>query len=137
MIVGALFFWRAFGVYRAARPGGAGADGARADGARANPIGRVVVVGALALCVAVGATALVQITQKSDGSPVAGSQAVGGCWNDSTGEDGAAMLEPVECSSSHDYVISEVVTDAGLCSADSPFYVELTSKRFGCLVTQG
>jgi hypothetical protein len=45
------------------------------------------------------------------------------------------MLEPVKCSSSHDYVIAEIVTDAALCSADSPFYVELTSKRFGCLVT--
>jgi hypothetical protein len=38
------------------------------------------------------------------------------------------MLEPVKCSSSHDYVIAEIVTDAALCSADSPFYVELTSK---------
>ena len=127
MIVGAVFFWRAFGVYRSLR----------SDGARANPMGRVVVVGALVVCVAVGATALVQITHKPDGSPIAGSEAVGGCWNDATGEDGAQVLEPVACSSSHTYVITEIVTDGALCSADSPFYVELTSTRFGCLKTDG
>ncbi|WP_146192406.1 hypothetical protein [Cellulomonas sp. WB94] len=127
MIVGVLFFWRALGAYRAAR----------SDDSRAHPVGRVVVVGALVLCVAVGVTALVQITHKPDASPIAGSEAIGGCWNDTTGDDGAAMLEPVACSSSHDYVIAEIVTDAGLCSVDSPFYVELASTRFGCLVTEG
>jgi hypothetical protein len=127
MIVGAVFFWRAFGVYRSLR----------SDGERASTMSRVVVVGALAVCVAVGATALVQITQPSDGNPVAGSEAIGGCWNDATGKDGAQVLEPVECSSSHDYVIAEIVTDAALCSADSPFYVELSATRFGCLKTNG
>ena len=127
MIVGALFFWRAFGAYRAGRT----------DGARANPMGRVVVVGALAVCVAVGVTALVQITHASDGSPVAGSDAVGGCWNDATGKDGTPMLEPVACSSTHTYVISEIVTDSGLCAVDSPYSVQLTSTRFGCLKTDG
>jgi hypothetical protein len=127
MIVGVLFFWRAFGAYRAVPR----------DGVRANPTGRVVVVGALVACVAVGATALVQITHTSDRGPIAGSEAVGGCWNDATGEDGSPMLGPVACSSSHDYVISEIVTDTALCSADSSLSVELTSTRFGCLKTDG
>lgn len=47
------------------------------------------------------------------------------------------MLEPAECSSSDDYVIAEIVTDGALCSADSPFYVELSSTRFGCPMTEG
>ncbi|MGV8979300.1 MAG: hypothetical protein ACOH17_14780 [Cellulomonas sp.] len=123
MIVGALFFWRAFSAYRAVPRAGV----------RANPMGRVVVVGALVACVAVGATALFEITRPSGRGTVAGSEAVGGCWNDATGKDGSEMLQPVACSSSHDYVISEIVTDSALCAADSEFSVKLEATRFGCL----
>jgi hypothetical protein len=43
------------------------------------------------------------------------------------------MLEPTSCGAAHDYVVVATVSDARMCPTDSPYYVELSVMRIGCL----
>lgn len=116
MLFGAVLFWRAWSMHRAAR----------SAGGRGTTVGKVAVAGGSAVCLVVGVLALVAVT---DDSELSAGELTGSCWSDASGD----LLDEVPCDGPHDYKVVAEVSDVATCPEESPYYVELPSS-FGCLV---
>jgi hypothetical protein len=114
MLVGVSLFIRSFTQYRATKVAGP-----------AKPLSVALVAVGLVACLGTGVGALVSTIHPAEVAHDAGS-----CWTVIDNE----TMKPVPCSESHQFKVSQTVSDKTLCPQESTYYVDLGAGKFGCLV---